>query len=390
MSDTEELSERLIAQRAAEWFVANRSDELSAEERTEFVAWLKASPMHMREYLAIAGVSGDLGEVVTNVDIDLDVLLRAAAEDQCASVVPLRSTIPGSSDGSGLAPRVTPRRAWARASAIAAGLCAIGITGALTLRDGERFGLPRTYETAHAEQTSWRLPDGSVMHLNSDSRATVRFSQGERLIDLDRGQAHFQVTRDPQRRFRVATDRVDVIAVGTAFDVYRRPEATIVTVVEGKVAVVQQPVEERKAGGGSAAHTPLALDVQKNANADTSEHGRVELTAGQRVEMNASTTATPDPLQVDLRESAAWLQRQIVFEQQRLEDVAAEFNRYSRTPLAIEDAALKNLRLSGAFNAYDMDSFVGFLQRLDNVVIESGPTRIEVHRERADANLTQK
>ncbi len=389
MSDTEELSERLIAQRAAEWFVANRSDELSAEERTEFVAWLKASPMHMREYLAIAGVSGDLGEVVTNVDIDLDVLLRAAAEDQCASVVPLRSTIPGSSDGSGLAPRVTPRRAWARAGAIAAGLCAIGITGALTLRDGERFGLPRTYETAHAEQTSWRLPDGSVMHLNSDSRATVRFSHGERLIDLDRGQAHFQVTRDPQRRFRVATDRVDVIAVGTAFDVYRRPETTIVTVVEGKVAVVQLPAAERKAGGG-AAQTAHSLDVQPNANADTSEHGRVDLTAGQRVEMNASTTATPDPIQVDLRESAAWLQRQIVFEQQRLEDVAAEFNRYSRTPLEIEDAELKNLRLSGAFNAYDMDSFVGFLQRLDNVVIESGPSRIEVHRERADTDPTQK
>ena len=384
--NTEDLSESLITQRAAEWFIAHRGGDLSTSERESFVAWLKASPAHMREYLAIAHASGDLAEVARQTDIDPEELLASAQEARGAEVIPLHRI----ADEHNYGASESSRRNWMRGFGIAASLCAIALAAVLTLRDGERFGLPKAYETAHAEQTTWRLPDGSVMHLNSDSRATVRFSQGERLIDLDRGQAHFQVTRDPQRRFRVATDRVDVIAVGTAFDVYRRPEATIVTVVEGKVAVVQQPVEERKAGGGSAAHTPLALDVQKNANADTSEHGRVELTAGQRVEMNASTTATPDPLQVDLRESAAWLQRQIVFEQQRLEDVAAEFNRYSRTPLAIEDAELKNLRLSGAFNAYDMDSFVGFLQRLDNVVIESGPSRIEVHRERADTDPTQK
>lgn len=387
MNDTDKLSESLTTQRAAEWFIANRGGELSASEREVFVAWLKASPVHMREYLAISNTSGDLAKVARTSDADLQTLLQSAADDHGASVVSL-GRAPAALDAHvDTASQASRRRGWMRGLGIAASLCAIALTAMLTLRDGERFGLPRAYETAHAEQTSWRLPDGSVMHLNSDSRVTVRFSGEERLITLDRGQAHFQVTRDPARRFRVATDRADVIAVGTAFDVYRRPEATVVTVVEGKVAVVQPHAKEQ----GKTAEVPTSSDhTSKAGQSDSLESiaERIELTAGQRLEMTAGVRA-PEAMQVNLRESTAWLQRQIVFEHERLEDVAAEFNRYSRTPIDIEDAELRDLRLSGAFNAYDMDSFVGFLERLDNVTVESGSARIQIHRKEAFRNETE-
>jgi ferric-dicitrate binding protein FerR (iron transport regulator) len=42
----------LICQRAAEWFVANR-EGLTAEQRQLFTDWLKTSPVHVEEYLAI-------------------------------------------------------------------------------------------------------------------------------------------------------------------------------------------------------------------------------------------------------------------------------------------------------------------------------------------------
>lgn len=371
MANTDELSDSLIALRAAEWFAAHREGELCASEREAFVSWLKLSPEHIREYLAIAHMSSDLAEAARSVDVDIETLLQSATEDRGASVIPMRWDTPVAAT-SGDVPRKVSRRGGMRFGLVAASLFAFVITAVLTLRDGGWLGLPRTYETAHASQASWHLPDGSIMHLNSDSRVSVRFSGKERLINLDRGQAHFQVTHDPLRRFRVTADAVDVIAVGTAFDVYRRERATFVTVVEGKVAVVQQRATPDAA-------TTSAKSAGAGAGAATDAPMRIELIAGQRAELSEGAGA-PELTQVSLREGAAWLQRQIIFEHMRLEDVADEFNRYSQTQLLIGDEQLRDLRVSGAFSAYDMDSFVEFLRRLDSVSVESASGHLEVHR----------
>ena len=64
-----------------------------------------------------------------------------------------------------------------------------------------------------------RLADNSVLHLNTDSAVTIRFSATERLVMLTAGQAEFEVTHDPARAFRVLGGAAEVIAVGTQFDV---------------------------------------------------------------------------------------------------------------------------------------------------------------------------
>ena len=87
-----------------------------------------------------------------------------------------------------------------------------------------------------------QLPDGSTLYLNTDSTVTVRYSGHERMVEVVRGQALFQVTHDTARRFRVQAGEAGAIAVGTRFDVYRQDSATLVTVAEGQVAVfVGQP-----------------------------------------------------------------------------------------------------------------------------------------------------
>ena len=48
----------IIADQAGEWFVAHRAGSLSAAERREFEAWLRASPIHVEEYLGVAFASG--------------------------------------------------------------------------------------------------------------------------------------------------------------------------------------------------------------------------------------------------------------------------------------------------------------------------------------------
>jgi ferric-dicitrate binding protein FerR (iron transport regulator) len=57
MSAREEQVRSLIAQDAADWFVASRAG-LTASERNDFGKWPKASPVHVEEYLALARLVG--------------------------------------------------------------------------------------------------------------------------------------------------------------------------------------------------------------------------------------------------------------------------------------------------------------------------------------------
>src|SRR5690606_26847429 len=87
------------------------------------------------------------------------------------------------------------------------------------------------------EQRTVTLADGSVIELNARSRIKVRYADRERAIDLLQGQALFRVAKDPTKPFIVASGGTYVRAVGTQFDVYKKSVGTVVTVVEGRVAV---------------------------------------------------------------------------------------------------------------------------------------------------------
>jgi transmembrane sensor len=245
---------------------------------------------------------------------------------------------------------------WSFASAAAAAIVFVVSAAIWSGRDGERFGLPKTYSTAHGEQSVRQLPDGSVLHLNTESAVTVRYSRDERIVDLDRGEALFQVAHDSQRRFRVAAGEAGILAVGTEFDVYRRSGAVTVAVVEGIVDVFT---------GAPPPPTPANL----------SPPTALRIGAGYQVEVY-SRVGSPRP--VDTRAVVAWLQRQIAFENRPLGEVADEFNRYGRIVIEIDHQDLRALPISGVFDAYDTDSFAAFLQTLDGVVVQKTPTRIRV------------
>jgi ferric-dicitrate binding protein FerR (iron transport regulator) len=82
--------------------------------------------------------------------------------------------------------------------------------------------------------------------------------------------------------------------------------------------------------------------------------------AGQQVRVVGGVLpAAAEP--TDLRETTAWLERKIVFNERPLAAVAEEFNRYNSVTFTIEDPALRNLPISGAFDATDTESFAAFL-----------------------------
>jgi transmembrane sensor len=352
MADNEARVRGLIAQDAADWFVANRAG-LSARERQAFSAWLKASPVNVEEYLAFALVARDLREVCRDSPESLETLLARARAQPTGQVTPLWPRL------AGLAAAAS--HGWRTAAVGVAACTVVGLGLLVTVRlksaSSPASTLPVTvlhFATGHGQQATKPLPDGSVLHLNTDSIVTVRFSSRERRVELESGEADFEVAHAPQRPFRVLAGVAEALAVGTHFDVRLRGASTVVTVVDGQVTVTpSQPV------AGNAAPPDIHL--------------------GPNEQVTVAPDAWPqEPVPVDAQRSTAWLHRQISFEHEPLERVASEFNRYSAKPIEIATPALRKLEISGQFSTDDTDAFVAFLRTLKHVRVDVTVSRIVV------------
>jgi transmembrane sensor len=343
MTPTNEQIRAAIADQATEWFMENRAGPLDREASIQFRLWLQTSPVHVEQYLAVAALAQDLEAAAKTTQISLEPLVARARADRDA--VAAREVAESRVSG------ILPRR-WLLGSLAAAGALMLAMVVVVWwTRDGERSGLARTYVTAHGEQSEQRLPDGSVLHLNTDTRVTVRYSRSERLVKLVHGEALFEVVPQGTRAFRVASGTTNVVAIGTAFAVRQDVGSTLITVVRGRVAV------STTEGG--------------NLRVQVDEGYAVRVLAGQPP--GAVVPADPS-------HATAWLHRQIIFESEPLAAVAIEFNRYSVVPIEIETPALRTLPVSGVFSVDDTETFLDFLRSLEGVSVASTSTRIRVYQ----------
>jgi transmembrane sensor len=332
-----------IADQAADWLVLNRGGEMPAQERAEFVVWLKSSPLHVEEYLMATAASRNLQAAAAAMEVDIDALLAEARAEGQDRVVSLWKRQRADSIGSRPHWWTQPRNVAAVAAA-----ALLALVGAVWIARDLARPSPEAYlATAHGEQRYWALSDGTELNLNSDSAVTVRYTKSERLVRLERGQALFHVARENGRRFRVVAGETAVTAVGTRFDVYRKLATTVITVVEGKVEVSVDAGQAMPLGAGEQATVDRAT---RNITRST----------------------------VDAQQAVAWTLGQIAFDQRPLGEVAEEFNRYSAIPIVIESEALRALPISGVFDAHDTESFIAFVARLDGVEIQRFPDRILV------------
>jgi transmembrane sensor len=212
-------------------------------------------------------------------------------------------------------------------------------------------------ETRHGEQLTRRLADKSVLHLNSDSAVTIRYGETERLVVLTSGQADFEVAHESDRAFRVIAGSAEVVDLGTKFDVRLEQDSTVVTVVEGRVAVGPSPLLEKRGTNSNLRFVQLSADEQ------------IRVRQGE---------GPATPVAIDAQSATAWLRREIVFDHEPLERVAAEYNRYSQKPIEIATPTLRNLQISGVFATDDTETFIAFLRSLKGVRVEVTQTQIRV------------
>ena len=350
-----------VAEQAADWFVVNDEGPLDAEQSTALVAWLKASPLHVEEFLGVAVIARNLREACADPEHSLDMLLGQAQVDDDSSARPFWPRLLA-------AVRDVPRRRWQTAAvAMAAlGVVSLGLLLLWNLRPNAPVSAPATatalhFETRHGEQQTFRLADNSLLHLNTDTAVTILYNKTERLAKLTSGEAAFEIAHEHNRAFRVLAGAAEVVDLGTTFDVRLGDDATVVTVVEGRVAVGPSPTLEK---GGTAAARDHA-------------RGYVELHANQQISVSAKEwPATLIP--VDAQRATAWLHRQIAFDHEPLGRVVAEYNRYAPKPIEITTPALRNLEISGVFATDDSEEFIAFLRSLKGVRVEVTAARIRV------------
>lgn len=334
MNANEDRLRELVGGEAAEHYVAQHDDDAMLAAENDLLAWLRRSPAHVAEYLRVARLARDVANAAKRIDIPLDRLIEEARKAD--NVVDLsraqsRSARPSSPKGRGL-----PWR-WAAAGALAVGFAVVAVIWSRA---------PKDYATLHGDQQTWRLDDGTVLHLDSDSGIRVTLDRRQRLVELDHGQAFFEVAKDPNRPFRVVVGNAILQDVGTSFDVFRKNSGTIVTVTNGQVAIWNS---EQLAATSTSSPRPLA-ELHAGQQATVSPTGAIKVETGMNV-----------------RRATAWLRQEIVFDQDRIADVAAEFNRYNDTQINVTDPRIAGIAITGMFHTYDLDSFVQFLNGLPDI-----------------------
>ena len=289
---------------ATGWIARFRSDDASEQDHRDFALWLAADASHRQAMDLMLELWDDLGSVR---HLPFEEPLTAAG---------------GST-----------RRQWlAGAAALAAGL----IMAVIVLPLGDDAVSVQQFQTAQGERATFTLEDQSRITLNTGSRVEVEFSGSARQVALLRGEAYFDVEPDAGRPFRVETDTATFTAIGTAFNIYRREDASEITVTEGVVQVTER---------AQAGRTSRSTMLQANEYLQASKRG-----------LGNTLLVDPTPL-------TAWQQGEMIADEMPLLELTRELARYTDTRIVIRDRDIARLTVSGVFNLDHPDSVLQALER---------------------------
>lgn len=297
---------------AADWHARLAGD---AEQTVwlGFTEWLEADPRHRAAYDQVERLWRQLDAVPAQATPVIDMASR-------------RRTVPAPANQS---------RRW-----FLGGVGAAAATVAVML--SSRYATipePESFASAPGQRRTVQLADGSRIILNSGTRLSVALASDGRAVILERGEALFDVAKDPSRPFTVAAGEQLVTVVGTAFNVRNLDQTVTVTVTRGLVDVADK-------GGGA----------------------KVRLTQGQQVSTRHGQV--PRPIQqVDVLSVTAWTDGRLVFDNAPLPQVLAELSRHYPVPMRAEGAAAQ-LHFSGVLRLdADQAALTATLQALLPVAV---------------------
>ncbi len=175
-----------------------------------------------------------------------------------------------------------------------------------------------TVRTNLGEHSEVVLPDGTEVTLNALTVLTYNGSaaDGCRRVSVD-GEAFFHVAKDAEHPFVVSAGEVDVTCLGTSFNVRNYADENDIAVVltEGKVRV--------SAAGGDLTMEPDSRAVFNKKTLALSKH------------------------QVQSSNYTCWLNGEVRYNDQTLEEIASELSRNYHIQMVITSDRLKHERFTG-------------------------------------------
>jgi len=353
-----------IEQMAADWLARRDGEDWTDADEAAFVSWQAESTMHRVAVIRLKAVWQHADRLQA---LGAGVVPGSIPEPGQWRVFPFidrRPPVPpsvsaaeeqvNSAESSGAG----KRKRWS----LAAGIVLVLSIGAIGY---SRFHDPNTYRTAIGESQTVHLADGSQITLNTASSIRVTLTDSERRIELNRGEAFFEVAKDLSRPFVVGAGNKQVVAVGTAFSVRRDKDDLRVVVTEGKVAISSASSHSPTSRGGAGVR-PLSAESPD----------MVILTAGNIARAGAAGVLVTETSIPQAEQTLSWRTGYIMLRDTPLADAIAEFNRYNERQLVIGDPALEDLRIGGNLRLTNLDVFVRILEQGFPIDADSEDDRI--------------
>lgn len=322
MNDAVSKRRRLVLQQASEWIVRLQDDPLSDADLESWARWMSESKDHAEAFDDLTA----LWEASANLDSES--ILRARKEGPpVAGVATQLQNRPSRQR------RRRPLMRWMGAAAAAA-VVVVGLWLLMPVR--EVTPDVQHFATAQGERNQFTLPDGSEVSLDAATEIQVKLTDARREVVLQSGQAFFAVAHAPDRPFVVMASQVEARALGTRFSVSRHAsDAVSVSVLEGRVRV-SAPASSGRSGTWFDAGM------------------------GQRIDY-AQAQGLSAPKQTNVELATAWRDGIVIYQGERLANVIADLNRYSKVPVRLDDPVHGQLKVTGR---WELDKTEGWLEGL--------------------------
>ena len=329
----------MIEAEACAWIAQLDGDQVpSREDLAALHEWISRSPLHRAEIERLSDLWGDMN-ILTELATPLDKPQHSQTDTFLGRLIVLLSS---------------PGRLTAMSAILLFSIAAVvtfwgqNETGAL---------VNLTYSTEVGVQRMVKLPDGSMIELNTNTQVEVDYNRERRKIRLLRGHAHFDINYNPDKPFIVYAGANLMRAVGTAFSVRLRDTDIEVIVTEGRVELAW--VKNIAIAGDSS------IDIQYS---DTVVELAV-LKAGQRAIFKEQIDDIRSIEKEEMARKLSWRDGMLIFSGESLEFVIEEVSRY--TPISIEflDPGLRDLRIGGYFRVGETEALFEALETNFNVQV---------------------
>ncbi len=328
---TEISSTSLIHEEAASWILRIEAGNLSEAEISELKAWSAKSALHMC-------VLKDTAIVWDKMEVMKDLAVLFPLQDSVRSSVPAY------------------RQGFVYLASVLIVIFVIG-NPLVWNKSGEHWinEVQVSYETQIGDLERIHLPDGSAVTLNTSTRIRAVISDQVRRIEMQQGEAFFDVIPIRDIPFIVITGGAEIMAVGTSFNVKHLDGNIEIIVTEGRVQIT---------------------DIfTSRTDADPA----VMLSEGERLRIRALPGATHDIYEVedmpteDLATTMMWKQRMLAFNGESLQEAVKEFSRYTRYKIEIADRETSEIRVGGYFRSDDLESMLfSFRENFDISITKTG------------------